>query len=530
MKRNTFLSVSCLLAATFTAQALESRLDHVRLYPSSGEAIRVIVIDEPVAGETVEIEGLPGSTRQQGLRAEVIEGNGVRLGGMRFSHLAPHELPDFPVLEEKEADLEALENKLADLKEAIRFEESRADLFSELQKALLKGIEENPGPAAAERIWEAFEGEQKARAAKLEKERSLAEEIDSLEDKKAQLKSEIQELGRIHQALNGRLELDFLEVGNGAVVIRVTAPMSGVGWSPAYRINALPAEEAWDFSYQANLRNETGEAWDSVPVTLLTGRPGWQLRAPDVPPVYLNKRETVGRKEARAIMDSQAEMALMAAAPAASFQPETERLTTQFSLKLPQPVSLKGFESGRTVDLTRESLDAVFWSETAPSISEKAFLHSETLLDLDWPILPGPATLLVDGAVSGNTRLPPAQPGEELELGFGENPAILVDFKVMSIEDRDSGVFDKVRRYARNYEMEVTNLMPVAHRVQVKSRFPISRDAEIEVNRLAPESVEVDEETGRFQWESTLAPEELHTFKTRFEVVAPRDWALPGGF
>jgi len=428
--------------------------------------------------------------------------------------------------------LQALKYELEDLNAQIHILESRAELYADLQQALLKGIEENPNPEAAGRVWEAFDGEQSALAEKRAQERALADQQEQLEEQREALVSEIKELRRIHQALNGRVELDLLEAGDGPVVIRLSAPVHSVGWSPASRINALPADDEWELTYQANLRNESGESWDSVPVTLLTGRPGWQLKAPELSPVYLQKWEaSVRQKEARSFADLQSEgVAMMASAPSAAYEPETERLTTQFSLKLPRPVSMDGFESGKTVELARESLEAEFWSETAPSVSETAFLHSETTLDLDWPIIPGPATLLVDGAISGNTRLPSVQVGEELELGFGENPAIIVDHKVLNVEDRDSGLIDKVRRYARHYEAEISNLMPVAHTVHVKSRFPISRDAEIEVRRLAPESIEVEEETGRFQWETRLEPDDVRTFSTRFEVVAPRDWILPPGF
>jgi len=532
MKVNMLFPVLWLCPALLSAATLDSRLEEVRLYPSGGELVRLIELGTPIEETMLTVDRLPGSIQQQGLRAEVITGGGVRLGGLRFRHLALHELPASPELMKKEAALTSLDQKLADLADSINLEAERAELFADLQEALLKGIEENPDPEASDRVWEAFAGQRQALAAKRDREREVADEIEQLKDEKTALQEEIRQLRRSHEALNGRLELELLEAGEGPVVIRLTAPVNRVGWSPAYRINALPAEGEWDFSYQANLHNETGERWDAVPVSLLTGRPGWQLSAPELPPVYLAKEERMTRQKAYSLamameVDSRA---AMDAAPEAAYEPEAERLTTQFSLKLPQPVSMDGFERARTVDLAHASLEASFWSETAPSLSETAFLHSETLLDLEWPILPGPATLLVDGAVSGNSRLPSAQIGEELELGFGENPSILVDFKVLGLEDRDSGVFDKVRRYARTYQTEITNLMPVAHTVKVKSRFPLSRDAEIEVKRIAPESVEVDEETGRFFWEASLAPQQSRLFDTRFEVVAPRDWALSGSF
>ncbi len=236
--------------------------------------------------------------------------------------------------------------------------------------------------------------------------------------------------------------------------------------------------------------------------------------------------EAYATRQAKGQVMEMAPMAMMADAAA----PEVERLTTQFTLQLPVPASLAGFEDGKLVDLEQRELPATFWSAITPALQEAAYLHGEATIDLQWPILPGPATLLVDGAVAGKTHLGLINPGDELELGFGENPAIIVEYKVLDVMDRDTGVFDKVRRYKRHYQTEVRNLMPVAHTVRVNSRFPISRDEEIEVERIEPTGVDVDPETGRFFRERTLAPEAESVFSTQFEVTAPRDWEIAQPF
>jgi len=285
----------------------------------------------------------------------------------------------------------------------------------------------------------------------------------------------------------------------------------------------------WQLAYQARLRNQTGEAWEDVKLTLLTGRPSWRMQAPELPPVYLEKPRPPAQFDGvpRAMMmEAKADMAGAPAAPAV----EAERLTTQFVLSVPGTVRLAAFADGQVVDLAERAVPARFWSATTPAIDATAYLHGEATLELDWPLLPGPASLLVDGAVTGRFTLPFVNPGDTLELGFGENPAIQVEFKVLGVQARDTGLIDRVRRHARHYEATVRNLMPVAHPVRVNSRFPISRDGQIEVRRLAPADQEVDVESGRFAWERELAAGAEAAFTTRFEVVAPRDWELPQNF
>jgi uncharacterized protein (TIGR02231 family) len=516
-----FLSFSILQAAPALAPVQE-----IRLYRSGGEAIRELKIDNLSPGEPLEVLNLPGNSEPDGFRARIIDGAGIRLGTLRFERLSAAELPKSPEQISKEAELRQIRQSLEDLTGRIKLAGERIDVFSELREALINGIEESPETDTSERIWEAFEGEQAAIEAKLTLERELATELEQLEEDRQRVERELQEIRQVQQALNGKLTIEVLGSTEAAATIELISRFQAAGWEPVYRINALPTEETWELDYRARIHNRTGEAWSNVDLTLLTGRPGWRMEAPELPPVYLQKPQPVQAYATRQAKGAVFEMSAVAMADAAPPAPEVERLTTQFTLQLPVPTSVEGFEAGKMVDLERRELPATFWSAITPALQETAYLHAEATVDLPWPILPGAATLLVDGAVAGKTRLGMINPGDDLEIGFGENPSILVDYKILDVMDRDTGVFDKVRRYKRHYQTEVRNLMPVAHMVRVHSRFPVSRDEAIEVNRIEPTGVEVDPETGRFHWERSIAPEGESVFSTEFEVTAPRDWEM----
>jgi uncharacterized protein (TIGR02231 family) len=515
-----FLSSAFLQAVSVTAP-----VEEIRLYRSGGEAVRHVNLDNLSPGDSIEIRNLPGNTEPDGFRARVVDGSGIRLGNLRFERLNAAELPTSSEREAKEAELKTIQRSLEDLKGRIGAAQERVQVFASLRNALIRGIEESPETDTAERIWEAFEGEQSAKEAKLELERNLSGQLDQLEEQRQQVERELQEIRRVEQALNGILTIEVLGGSAEPVVIELSSRFQGAGWEPVYRIDARPEAELWQLDYQARLHNRTGEVWDAVDLTLLTGQPGWRMEAPELPPVYLQKPRPVEPYATRQAKGQAMELAAFSVM-ADSAAPEVERLTTQFTLQLPVPTSLDAFEDGKLVDLEQRELAATFWSAVTPALEETAYLHGEATVDLQWPILPGPATLLVDGAVAGKTHLGLINPGDELELGFGENPAIVVEHKVLDVMDRDTGVFDKVRRYKRHYEAEIRNLMPVAHTVRVNSRFPVSRDEEIEVKRIEPTGIDVDAETGRFHWERLLAPGADVVFSTQFEVTAPRDWEL----
>jgi uncharacterized protein (TIGR02231 family) len=523
--------VSAILLGSLSLAAVPPRsvIEEIRLYREGGEALRKVVLEGFDAAGPIIVEGLPGNTDPNDLRVRVAEGAGLRLGAIRFERMEGHELQRGPELVAAEAERDRLVQALEDLNGRIESADRRTRLFADLREAYLKGIEESPEAELSEKVLGAFEQEQAALREKRDLERELKGSIEDLERQKAGAEKRLRDLRRQAGALNGRLVIEAAGTAPGPVVLEIRTRFGDAGWEPHYRFNAEPAAGAMELDYQARLRNQTGETWEAARITLLTGRPGWRTEAPELPPVYLHKPQPPAPAMARgkevammAIQDSPA------AAPLAEAQ--AERLTTQFELTLPAPVTVDGFEPGKTVELAVRRLEAAFWSTVTPAIAEQAFLHGEARIELDWPLLPGPAVLLVDGAVSGRRHIGFINPGEPLELGFGENPAIEVTRKVLEVMDRDSGLLSKARNYQRHYEVVAHNRMPVAHTLRVRSRFPVSRDQQIEVKRLEPADAEVDPETGRFEWERRLAPGGEAVFTTRFEVVAPRDWELPGNF
>lgn len=513
-------------------EVIEHRLAALELYREGGEATRVVQRESaPPPGMWI-LEGLPGNLSAEGIRVRVVEPAGLRLGGFQFDRLPPAERDPDPRLEKLLEDRRGLEEERTDLTSRIEALSRRIALHQSIQENLIKALEETESGETPVQIWQNWEAEQEVRDQMTRLERELQPRIEDLNRKIEQVNRRIREAERRYQALNGQLILQILESGQGPVQLEVVLPMRDCGWMPRYRVDARPAESRWDLDFQAEISNQTGEDWEGVDLSLLTGRPHWRLEAPDLPPVYLAKPSPQKPELASAPRLRAESMALasadLAEPPAPAFT--SERLTTRFRLEVDEPVSIEAYQPGKVIELSRIHMDAAFWSAATPALEETAYLHGEARLEAPWPLLPGPAILLVDGTVTGRSSLPYRAPGDTLELGFGPNPAIIIEHAVREVKDRDSGLFDKVRKYQRHYHSTARNLMEVPHTVHLQSRFPLSRDEAISIERIEPENPEVDPETGRFRWEATLAPGETRSFDTRFEVTAPRDWALLEGF
>ena len=530
MKPLSLLLLSSMLpfSVALAEAPLTAPLAAVELYPSGGEAVREVEVGPLAVGEELVLNRLPNNLSANRVRVEALGEGGPRLGGVRFERLDASERGEDPRVAAARERVEELEAEQAELLQPLEDLEAEIGFLEELREALLQGTEEGSAADLSETARGVFADQREAEKELLEEERELRPERRELERQLARAESELKEAQRVAESLSGRLFVRFLDPIEEPVTLRLRHPLQQVGWQPAYRLEAAPQADSLRLTAQAKLRNQTGEAWERVKVTLLTGQPGWRTEAPEPPPVYLAKpREQQVQPAARGKVTADAVFELSAFAVEQGEPVEAERLSTRFRLTLSEPVSTEAFAREITVQMADWTFATQFWSAVTPMLEETAYLHGEAeLTDLPWALLRGPATLSVDGALTGETQLGPLQPGETLSLGFGENPAIEVERRVLDRTAGDKGMFEKDRLYRRHFATELTNRMEVPHEVRVHERFPISRDDEIEVRRQQPENGEVDEETGRFERAVSLPPGESTILATRYEVRAPRDWRL----
>jgi uncharacterized protein (TIGR02231 family) len=519
----------CLIAATLAPAALIGKVTEVRLWENQAEIVREVVFEGPINGSSVVVDRLPSSLERQAITVRLLSGGEARLGGIRFERVEQGLIVPSAEQVAAAARVSELEYALEDLRSDWNRKAAEVELIQSMREALLEGLEEAPSEASLQILRDLLLEEiALTDSLKLAKREAESEEA-ALEQALKLAQAAHKESIRADNQLGGRLHVDLIGEAASDLRLEVVTLLNGAGWNPVYRVNALPEEEAWEFTYGAGLRNPGPESWESVKVRLFTGQPGWRTEAPQPPTVFLAPIEDRARP-ASPFATKESLLRTQMDAPMAAPATESELLGIQFSITPPQAVTVERFSNGVFVTLKKVKGSARFWSAVTPMVDARAYLHGKGEVPFDWPILPGSAVLLVEGSVTGKGRLSMSQPGSDLELGFGENPAIQVERTTELMQGRDGGVFDKVRRMQRRYVTTLENLMPVSHQVKVHDRIPVSRDAEIEVRLEEPSDVEVEEGTGRFTMERTMAPGTEVELVTAFEVVAPRDWKIPTNF
>ena len=136
-----------------------------------------------------------------------------------------------------------------------------------------------------------------------------------------------------------------------------------------------------------------------------------------------------------------------------------------------------------------------------------AYRIAEARNDSGQVLLPGPATLWLDGAVIGANQLPLVAAGAELRLGFGAIDGLQLHRIVEQAQEGDRGVISKSNERNETVRVEVENLTGEAWPVRLIDRVPFGEQEDLEIGYTAtPKATEenYDDKRGLLAWRFDL--------------------------
>jgi uncharacterized protein (TIGR02231 family) len=116
-----------------------------------------------------------------------------------------------------------------------------------------------------------------------------------------------------------------------------------------------------------------------------------------------------------------------------------------------------------------------------------------------------------------------------MNLSLGIDESIKVESKLLKRYTEQVGTFSKEIRDNFEYLIEITNGKENEIMVEVKDRYPVSRNEKIKVDLKTPEkgAAKIGED-GIISWLVKLSPGEKKQFKTIFSVTYPKDLRITG--
>ena len=383
--------------------------------------------------------------------------------------------------------------------------------------------------------------------------RRVAEQKEALERELTALQNQ---LGQLQNSLNRRTKTVTLRVNlarAGKLDLNVSYAVAGARWTPAYDARLRPADRSVDLGYFGVIRQNTGEDWNNVKLTLSTARPSLGGGAPalqpwivDVaaPPPPPRPRPSPAPVAAMQQAEAQAKMSRQrvqsfedAGAPAVEMVPEPlEQATAQVqaeatsaSFQIKNPATLLSDNSSQRVAIATAKLPATLQYQSTPALREAMFLTAHASNSTDFPFLAGALNTFLDDAFVASSAMKAVMPGEKLELALGADEGISIKRQLVNRYTESTGFSGSGKRVTYEYKITVKNNKATKEQVSFKDRLPISRNEKIVVKLLSPADREIKrEEDGKLVWDWEMEPGKSRETVLKFSVDYPGDIEVSG--
>ena len=298
----------------------------------------------------------------------------------------------------------------------------------------------------------------------------------------------------------------------------------------------------------AQISQRTGEDWSGVDVTLSTLRPSAGTQLPQLNPWVLDFLPEMTKDQSRSYnsgiaMDSiQAELAapMISAKPVPSSikrnapmrQQQSRLISADFSAeyKVAGSISLGSGSNKRRFALNSQTLKSSIKLASAPRFDPRAMILATTNYKDDTPLLAGSMSLYRNGNFVGNTFLQQKLSGEEINLSFGEDDKVKIEFLPDPDKKRKDGLlFGKKKVVERHYKVNVNSNHSKPFEITLSDVLPVASDENIQVKRLGdtPTAIDVEDKKGIVSWDKTLAPKSDMKIQYGYSVSYPEDRVIP---
>ena len=339
---------------------------------------------------------------------------------------------------------------------------------------------------------------------------------------------------------------------SGLIQLDLSYIVTGPSWRPSYDVRANTVQGNLELTYNAEIRQSTGEDWKGVALKLSTAQPGIGGREPHLSPWFINKQEAV--------------FALGAAAPLSmaksSSRGRQDQMVNTYELReaaesnAPAEMEVKGASvvTGATaeiyiidrmsdvlsdnkvakVNITKQNFPTVYRYSSVPKLSPHVYLKAKAKNKSDFTLLPGRTSVFLDGAFVANASLDLVPAGQEFWTYLGVDPSVKVERKELGRREETSGLFGKktVRTVYDNV-FKIKNSKSTAIELVVWDQIPISDHEDIKVVLEEPK-YEKDSENLKMsdgkllEWRFNLKPDEKKDVPFRFAIERPEGTIIQG--
>lgn len=542
----------------------------VTVYADRAEVVRRFATTLPAGEHALVFDALPGDTDLSSVR---VTGQGsFSLVDIRAETIQTLEVPDEQV-RKLTAALKAEQVKLQEVTQAqARNAQRRASLDKVLGRLTAVG-KESANPDLDPAKWAGYLAYHVESLAKLDQETlELKGRDDALRAEIGRLERELNQLtGNRTKSRNlARVKVEVKQAGPQE--FELSYVVAGPSWSPHYDVRADTIAKKLTVAYQAQVRQRTGEDWRGVSLRLSTAQPGVGGREPELSPWALYKAEPVTltgagtgagdtsvlladgtaakpgdarvlRRRLEAKRGSEAPELVTAgigfggatAAPAMTVATATVQAGATAALfQVPRAYDIPSDPKSVKVALTEQTFFASFRHSCVPKLSPNVYLKAQAVNASDYPFLPGPTAIFLDGAYVAAASMDLVPAGQEFTTFLGVDQSVKVERRVLARREEVDGVFGKkTHRTVHDQLFKVTNGKRAEIDLTVADQLPMSNHDAIKVVLEEPryekdtDALKLTEQKF-LEWRLRLGAGDKLDVPFRFAVERPEDVVVVG--
>ena len=544
------VSPASLMAAEIEA---DSTLTAATVYANRATLTRRAVIDIPAGEHTVIFKNMTPSMMTDSLRAEGEANGNIIMGALTHKMetsidlVAPREkelndqilklMDQIKVLEAEKAAISTKQDFINSLGEQAVMRENES--IAEMQ------LNPESWAAAANTIHSQTSENLKATLALDNQIRDLNEQIQKLRTDMNQLRTG----NKTTYTVSLPIEADRAS----KLTVDLSYQIPNATWQPLYDARLNTATEELELIQYGAVRQNTGEDWSDVKLTLSTAQPQRGATLPPLNAMWVSLRDNKLRQSRSFAKMARNEM--LSAAPQAASLAEADYELADDGMALnkeivmqtaeiktggfvseyiiPGPSTVKADGSESKLKIGTFETENTLQVQVKPQLNDKAYLVSRAKLKGETPILPGQVNLFRDGAFVGKMSIPLLRPDEEQDIGFGIDDQVSVKHSVMKDERSSAGVIVKDTEIERHYVTEIKNLHSQPINLVVLQTVPVTTDEEIKVEILSKQTLEgydndFEDVKGLLRWNFQMEPKSDKRVGLGWKVSWPKDKNING--
>lgn len=319
--------------------------------------------------------------------------------------------------------------------------------------------------------------------------------------------------------------------------------MYQASWYPEYDARVDYGKEKVELVCLGVVRQNSGEDWNDVELTLSTANPTISGRMPELKSWILEPYSWVdGEVTADYFPILQKTEMKTAGAPMMLEEPlekeagmlyaKTQEKLTSVNYKIARLASIKSDGTKHRLPVFSQELSVKFQYAATPKLSPYPYLLSKVTNETE-QLLPAAARIFLDDAYVGSSALDAVGKGEEFELYLGIDEGIKVKREKLKEETDEvlaAGIKRKNKIVKVTYKITAENYKDKDVKINLFDHMPVSQNDQIVVKILdaAPKPTEEDyrDKKGVQRWELTIAPREKKEIIFTYQVEYPQDWHI----